>query len=110
MMAFDEDMVEQAVAKRSAEQKWRADQTRLVSWICAWHATHPNARIEYEDGRPGSDMRDMIEGLSSETEFDEKDILGAFGAAHCLLCDVVQGFRPALFSAWDRSVDNRHDR
>lgn len=32
----------------------------------------------------------------------EAKILSVFGAAHAVLCDTIPGYRPKLYSAWDR--------
>ena len=56
-------------------------------------------------------MQNMLDVLSSELGQTEAQILSCFGAAHCLLCDTVPGYRPVLLSAWDRSVgpaERRH--
>lgn len=108
MIVFDRDLVAQAVTTRAAEQKWTPDRSLVISAICDWFVTHPGSDIGYEDGRPNPGMRSMIDDVSHGTGHDEKDVLSAFGAAHCLLCDTVPGFRPALYSAWDRSVERAH--
>lgn len=108
MIAFDGDMVTKAVAAREAEQRWRSDQTQLVSGICAWYVAHPDVGVDYEDGRPGEGMRRMIDDVSRETGLGESQVLASFGAAHCLLCDTVPGFRPVLLSAWDRGAGADH--
>lgn len=108
MMQFDGDAIARAVSARSGEQKWRPDQTRIVSAICAWYVAHPDACVEYEDGSPGADMRVMVDHVAQETGMTPGDVLASFGAAHCLLCDVVPGFRPVLYSAWDRSEREDH--
>lgn len=104
MIIFDKDAIAGAVERRAAEQKWRQDMTRAVSCICAWQAARPDAPIEYQDGRPGAVMQSMIDSVAHDTGLTQDHILSCFGAAHCLLCDVVPGFRPVLFSAWDRTV------
>lgn len=104
MIAYDADQVSQAVARRAADMKWSPGQTRIVAGICTWHVDHPDARAGYEDGRPDARMRDMLDVVMRETGADRRAVLASFGAAHCLLCDTVPDFRPALYSAWDRDV------
>lgn len=108
MIEFDADVIAKAVDRRSGEQKWRPDLARIVSAICSWQAEHPTADVDYEDGRPNADMRQMVEAVARDAGADEPEILASFGAAHCLLCDVVPGFRPVLHSAWDRRVAADH--
>ena len=105
MIAFDRDVVAQAVAGRAAEIKWNADRALLISRICDWQVDHPAARLDYDDGQPNADMRDMIDHVSRHTGATTRDVLMSFGAAHCLLCDTVPGFRPVLYSAWDRRIE-----
>lgn len=103
-ITYDADKVARAVVTRSGEQKWSPQQTLVVSMICDWHVTRPEARIGYEDGQPGADMRDMVDSIARDAHTDASTVLSSFGAAHCLLCDVVPGFRPVLFSAWHRDA------
>lgn len=110
MISFDGDLVAKAVAARATEQKWNPDRALLVSRICGWHVAYPDADVGYEGGRPNAGMRDMIDGVTRDTGLSRGEVLGAFGASHCLLCDTVPGFRPVLYSAWDRSEEcQRHD-
>ncbi len=102
IILFDRGAIARAVAGRAAEQKWPADRVLVISGICVWYADHPDASIGYEGGLPNDDMRRMIEGVAHGTHADARTVLSAFGAAHCLLCDTVPGFRPVLHSAWDR--------
>lgn len=104
MITFDKSSISQAVERRASEQKWGPDLKRAVSCICAWQAARPDAPIEYRDGRPGAVMQNMLDSVSHETGQTEEQILSCFGAAHCLLCDTVPGFRPVLQSGWDRSA------
>jgi hypothetical protein len=107
-MQFDGEAIESAVGRRSAEQKWRPDQTRTISAICAWHAANAEIHVDYEDGQPNDGMRRMIENVVNDTGCSRRDVLSSFGAAHCLMCDVVTGFRPILHSAWDRTPADHH--
>jgi hypothetical protein len=104
VITFDKSTISDAIARRAAEQKWRPDMTTVVSSICAWQAARPDAPIEYRDGQPGSVMQSMLDSVSFETGQNQEQILSSFGAAHCLLCDTVPGFRPVLFSGWDRNA------